>query len=150
MEGIKVYLKPKRKEKYVTHFYSIISTEKRQDGRIVYANDKMILKHPKNKLDKDADIEGISLSNGLIEIVDDSYGCAERYWCAAVLYMLHKLAEEEHLIYDQGIDAGGHGKKDSDGLSGGDTNDYLGSYMAMYYTKKRIVSTTSVLILCMI
>jgi len=37
--------------------------------------------------------------------------------------MLHKLAQEENIIYDRGIDAEGHGKKKSDGLSGGDKNE---------------------------
>ena len=37
--------------------------------------------------------------------------------------MLHKLALEEDIIYDRGIDAEGHGKKDSDGLSGCDKNE---------------------------
>ena len=36
--------------------------------------------------------------------------------------MLHKLAEEEDLVYDRAIDAEGHGKTDIDGLSGGNKN----------------------------
>ena len=66
------------------------------------------------------DVGGISFSNGLKEILDDSDGCMEQYKCATALYMLHKLAKEEDLIYDRGIDAGGHGKKDIDGYNGGD------------------------------
>ena len=36
--------------------------------------------------------------------------------------MLQKLATERNIIYDRAIDAEGHGKKESDGLSGGDKN----------------------------
>ena len=125
MEGITVYLKPKGREEYVTEFYSILSTEKSKDGRIVYANTKMILKHLKIQLDRGAEIEGMSLLKGLIEILDDIKGCAEQYRCATALYILHKLADEEDIIHDRGIDAEGHGKKDSDGLSGGDKNELL-------------------------
>lgn len=123
MEGITVYLKPKGKDRYETQFYSILSTEKSQDGRIVYANTKKILNHLKQQLDGGTDIGGMSLSKGLTEILDDSDGCAEQYRCATALYMLHKLAEEENIIYDRGIDAEGHGKKDSDGLSGCDKSE---------------------------
>ena len=65
---------------------------------------------------------GLALSDGLLEILDDSDGCTEQYRCATALYMLHKLAEEEDLVYDRAIDAEGHGKKYIDGLSGGNNN----------------------------
>ena len=123
IEGITGYLKPKGKDAYKTHFYSIISTEKEQDGRIVYANTKRVLKHIREQLDGGADIEGMSLSQGLIEILDDSDGCAEQYRCGTALYMLHKLAAEEDVIYDRAIDAGGHGKKDIDGHNGTSKNN---------------------------
>ena len=125
MEGITVYLKPKGKNAYDMQFYSVLSTEKDQFSRIVYANTKMILKHTRIQLGEGAEIEGMSLSKDLIEVLDDSNSCAEQYRCATALYMLHKLEDGENIFYDQGIDTEGHGKKDSDGLSGGDKNELL-------------------------
>ena len=104
------------------HIFSVITTEKSQDGRIVYKNTKMILKKIGDLLDSGVDVGGLALSDGLLEILDDSDGCAEQYRCATALYMLHKLAEEEDLVYDRAIDAEGHGKTDIDGLSGGNKN----------------------------
>ena len=120
MEGITVYLKRQGSTEYEKQFYSILTTEKEQDGRVVYANTKLVLKHIKRELLEGTDVGGISISDGLKEILDDSDGCMEQYKCATALYMLHKLAKEEDLIYDRGIDAGGHGKKDIDGYNGGD------------------------------
>ena len=120
MEGITVYLKPRGSTEYEKQFYSILTTEKQQDGRVVYENTKIVLDHIKRELLRGSDVGGIEFSDGLKEILDDSDGCMEQYKCATALYMLHKLANEEDIIYDRGIDAGGHGKKDIDGYNGGD------------------------------
>ena len=50
MEGITVYLKPTGSTEYEQQFYSILTTEKEQDGRIVYANTKIVLEHIKREL----------------------------------------------------------------------------------------------------
>ena len=123
MEGTTAYLKSEGQDDYETRFYFVLSTDKDQDGRVVYTNTKMILEHLKNELDRDADIGGMSLSNGLLEILDDSDVRANQYQCTTALYMLHKLAEDGNIICNRDIDAEGHGKKDSDGLSGGDKNE---------------------------
>ena len=120
MEGITVYLKSRGSTEYEKQFYSILTTEKQQDGRVVYENTKIVLDHIKRELLRGSDVGGIEFSNGLKEILDDTDGCMEQYKCATALYMLHKLANEEDIIYDRGIDAGGHGKKDIDGYNGGD------------------------------
>ena len=36
VEGVTVFFKPKRKDHYKKRFYAILSTEKKQDGRVVY------------------------------------------------------------------------------------------------------------------
>ena len=46
---------------------------------IMYDNIKMILEHLKNELDGVADIGGISLSTGLLDILDDSDGCTKQF-----------------------------------------------------------------------
>ena len=43
IEGITVYLKPHGKTAYEKHFFSILTTEKEQDDRIVYATTKIVL-----------------------------------------------------------------------------------------------------------
>jgi hypothetical protein len=43
-EGITVYLLQPGRDKYETRLYTVLSTEKKQDGRIVYCNTEMILK----------------------------------------------------------------------------------------------------------
>ena len=77
------------------------------------------MEYIKRELDSGNDV-GISFTPRFLDILDDSDGYAEQYKCATVLYMLHKLAREEDIIYDRGIDADGHGKKYIDGFSGGD------------------------------
>ena len=116
MEGMTVFFKPKGKSDYETQYYSILSTEKCQDGRVVYANTKMVLDNLRDQLKVE---DGI-----LLKILDDSDGCAMQYRCTTALNMLHKLVEENNIIYDRAIDAEGHGKKTSDG-KGGDDEDEL-------------------------
>lgn len=43
MEGMSVFFKPKGQDEYETRFYSILSTEKAQDGRVVYFNTRIML-----------------------------------------------------------------------------------------------------------
>ena len=63
-----------------------------------------------------------AIPEALIEILEDTDGCAVQYHCEASLYMLHKAAIETNVIFDRAIDASGHGKKEIDGLNG--TNDH--------------------------
>ena len=63
MEGITVYLKRQGSTEYEKQFYSILTTEKEQDGRVVYANTKIVLKHIKRELSKGTDVGGISISD---------------------------------------------------------------------------------------
>ena len=102
MEDITVY-KPYGKENQEIQFYSILSTKKGRDGRIVYFNTKTILNRLKEQLDRGTNIRAIGLLQGLIGILDDSDGCAMQYQCATAPYMLNKLAYEEIIIYDRGI-----------------------------------------------
>ncbi|EJK47945.1 hypothetical protein THAOC_33300, partial [Thalassiosira oceanica] len=57
MEGIVVYFKPKGQTEYQTRFYSILSTEKTQDGRVVYVNTKKMLDNMFNDLEQVEDLE---------------------------------------------------------------------------------------------
>ena len=120
MEGITVYFKPKGKDKYETRFYSILSTNKTQDGQVVYANTKMILEDLKDELEDGSDFD---VQSAKLELHEDTDGCAEQYRSATSLYMLSKLAFENDLVYCRAIDAEGHGKKSIDGLSGNDKAD---------------------------
>ena len=148
MEGIVVYFKPKGQTEYQTRFYSILSTEKTQDGRVVYVNTKKMLKDMFNDLEQ---VEGLEEGSEFqlfqasanpqevnpsshqnvdpwhhadrlkrMEIIDDSDGCSCQYRSGMSLYMCYKLSREEDIVYEKGIDASGHGKGESDGRSGGD------------------------------
>ena len=120
MEGISVYFKPKGKDKYETRFYSILSTNKTQDGQVVYANTKILLEDLKDVLEDGSDF---NVQPAKLELHEDTDGCAEQYRSATALYMLSKLAFENDLVYCRAIDAEGHGKKSIDGLSGNDKAD---------------------------
>ena len=117
MEGVTVYFKPKGKSEYETRFYSILSTEKAQDGQVVYVNTKMILEDLAKELEDGSEFE---VEPAKLEIVEDTDGCAVQYRSGTSLYMLSRLAFENDLIFCRAIDAEGHGKKLIDGLSGKD------------------------------
>lgn len=118
IEGIVVYFKPKGQTEYQTRFYSILSTEKTQDGRVVYVNTKKMLDDLEKDLEEGSELELSHASR--IEILDDSDGCACQYRSGMSLYMCYKLSRERGIVYEKGIDAPGHGKGMSDGRSGGD------------------------------
>ena len=128
MEGISVYFKPKGKDKYETRFYSVLSTNKTQDGQVVYVNTKMLLKDLEDSLEDGSDFEvqpasleraGSNRKQKLV-LVEDTDGCGEQYQSGTSLYMLTKLAFENDLIDCRAIDTEGHRKKLIDGWSGGD------------------------------
>ena len=106
MEGISVYFKPKGKDKYETRFYSVLSTNKTQDGQVVYVNTKMLLKDLEDSLKDGSDFEvqpasleraGSNRKRKLV-LVEDTDGCSEQYRSGTSLYMLTKLAFENDLI----------------------------------------------------
>ena len=114
IEGVTAYFKPKNSDDYELRFYSFLSTDKKQDGKVVYANIKLMLDHIKSDT-----IEGTEVR---WKIIDDTDGCAVQYRCGTALWVLHKLSNEMNFVYDRGIDAEGHGKKLIDGLSCVDKN----------------------------
>ncbi|KAL7533170.1 hypothetical protein ACHAXR_005079 [Thalassiosira sp. AJA248-18] len=122
IEGITVYFKPKGKEDNETHFIAVMSTEKQQDGNVVYTNTPIMLDDIKEMLDNGAEIFGIvpTPTANLLEILEDTDGCSVQYRCANSLFMVHKLAAELNIVYDRAIDAEGHGKKSIDGYLGSD------------------------------
>ena len=122
MEGVTVYLLPPGASEYETRFYSILSTEKTQDGRIMYTNTEMILKDLQKQLASGIEILLIE------EILDGSDGCSEQYQCGTALYMLWKFSRGRDIIYDRAIDSPGHGKKQIDGYSGDDKKHLENEY----------------------
>ena len=130
MEGISVMFKPKGQDKYETRYYSILSTEKAQDGNIVYQNTRIMFQDLKQHLYDGSEIVQVNehMANGevvelqpcIIEILDDSDGCAVQYRCATAFFMIQKLCIELDIVYDRGIDAPGHGKKWIDAAGGVD------------------------------
>ena len=114
IEGVTAFFKPKNSDDYELRFYSFLSTDKTQDGKVVYANIKLMLEHIKSD-----SMEGTEVR---WKIIDDTDGCAVQYRCGTALWMLQKLSNEMNIVYDRGIDAEGHGKKLIDGLSGVDKN----------------------------
>ena len=117
-----MYLLPPGASEYETRFYSILSTEKTQDGRIVYTNTEMILKDLQKQLASGIEILLIE------EILDGSDGCSEQYQCGTALYMLWKFSRGRDIIYDRAIDSPGHGKKQIDGYSGDDKKHLENEY----------------------
>ena len=113
-----VFFKPKGQDAHQEVFYSFLSTEKAQDGNVVYTNTRIMLEDIIHHLDHGDEVVRIGNGKALLEILDDTDGCAVQYRCANALYMLQKLAIELDIIYDRGIDAEGHGKKKIDGYSG--------------------------------
>jgi len=74
--------------------FSVLTIEKEQDGRVVYANTKKVLRHIRQEIEEGVDVGGLSLSPKLTEILDSSDGCTELNRCATALHMLHNLAKE--------------------------------------------------------
>ena len=81
IEGISVYLKPRGKEEFETRFYSILSTEKIQDGNGVYANIRLMLIDLMEDIEGGLEVENMELSEGLLEILSDTDGCSSQYRC---------------------------------------------------------------------
>ena len=120
MEGITVYFKPKGGNECETHVYSILSTEKEQDGNVVYANTRNMLEHLLQHLDRKSEIVDMIPYKPLLELLEDTDGCGVQYRCANSMFMVHKLSTEINIIVDRVIDAEGHAKKSIDGFSGFD------------------------------
>ena len=112
-EGISVYLLRPGSNKFETIYYVILSTEKKQDGRIVYYNTQMVLERIS------ADMETAKAAGAKIimieAILDNSDGCAVQYRCGTSLFMLWKFAKENNIVYDKSINPSGHGKSEIDG-----------------------------------
>lgn len=85
-EGITVCLKRPGEVAYETIFYAILSTEQKQDGRIVYRNAEMVLERITADMEK-AKAAGAEVVN-LEAILDNSDGCAVQYRCGTALFML--------------------------------------------------------------
>ena len=118
IEGISVYFKPKGQDHFVTRLYSILSTEKAQDGNVVYANIRMMLSQLLEDIEGGLDVVGVDMTEGLLEILSDTDGCSCQYRSGTALFLLHKLATELNIIYDRSIDVEGHGKRLIDGWNG--------------------------------
>ena len=123
-----MYFKPKGQASREIRFYSILSTEKSQDGNVVYANTHIVLKEVLQHLDNGAKDVEFQLSNGLLEILEDTDGCAVQYRCSTAFNILHKLAFECNLIYDRAVDVEGHGKRNIDEYSGTDKTDLVNNF----------------------
>ncbi len=65
IKGITVYFKHKDSKAHETCFYYILSTEKTQDGTVVFANAKIMLDHIDGMLDKGAVVKEMKASQGL-------------------------------------------------------------------------------------
>jgi hypothetical protein len=115
-EGISVYLRRPGKDKYETRLYTVLSTEKKQDGRIVYCNTEMILKRLIEDIQKEEDAGATVVK---VEIIlDDTDGCSGQYRCGSALFLLWKFSKERNVVYDRAVDCAGHGKKKIDGYGG--------------------------------
>ena len=125
-EGISVFLRRPGEDKYETRLYTVLSTEKKQDGRIVYCNTEMILKKIFEDLKKQEEAGATVIKFDII--LDDTDGCSEQYRCGTALFLLWKFAKENDTVYDRAIDCAGHGKKKIDGY-GGWLKNYLRSQL---------------------
>ena len=93
-----------------TNFYSMLSTDKRQDSGTVAENIRMMLYDLFDKKElKSATLKVI------ISLVD---GCAAQYRSGSVCYELCQLAMEFGIVYDRIIQASGHGKCVVDAMNG--------------------------------
>ena len=57
------------------------------------------------------------LTSTFSTIWENTDGCAEKYICASVLYLISVLSQSHSIIIDQGISAPGYGKEVVDGLN---------------------------------
>ena len=73
-EGITVYLLQPGHDKYETRLYTVLSTEKKQGGRIVYCNTEMILKIIAEDIQKAVD--AVATVVNVEDILDDTDGCS--------------------------------------------------------------------------
>ena len=96
--------------------YTVLSTKKNRDRRIVYCNTEMIWKKIMEDLHKEEEA-GATVVNVQI-ILDDTDGCSEQYRCGSALFLLWKYAIEKDILYDRAVDCAGHGKKKIDGYGG--------------------------------
>ena len=115
-KGVTVYLQRPGSNVFETIFYSILSTEKNQDGRIVYANTEKVLEMIENGMAKErAKGKTVVAINSVLE---NSDGCGVQYRCGTSLFMNWKLSMERNLIYHKNIDESGRGKSMIDSEQG--------------------------------
>ena len=57
------------------------------------------------------------LFSKIINIWENTDGCAEKYYCDTALYLLSILAHEYNIIIDRGVGELGHGRYVVDGLN---------------------------------
>ena len=57
------------------------------------------------------------LATSLSSIWENTDGCAEKYRCASVLYLMSVMSQYYSIIIDQGISSPGHGKEVVDGIN---------------------------------
>ena len=119
-EGITIYFKPKGETEYETRLYSILSTDKEQDGNVLYENTRITFQDLRDKLDNDAEVGNFHGGRPKREILEDTDGCSVQYRCSYSLFMLHKLCAELDIVVDRAIGEEGYGKKLIDGYSGTD------------------------------
>ena len=92
IEGVTVFFQPKNNDGHELRFYSFLSTDKAQDGKIVHANIRLMMDHLKNDMKEGTEVR--------VKIIDDTDGCAVQYRCGTALYMLWKLSHEMNIVYD--------------------------------------------------
>ena len=139
MEGITVLYKPKGKDEYETHFYSILTTEKSQDGNVVYANTRIMLEDVLDRVDTGDDIVGFNEGKRTqLEILESTDGCCVQYRCAVALYFLHKLCAEMDIVYDRDIQPEGHGKCSIDGFNGVDKKSLSNEFRTVEYQPEAV------------
>ena len=111
-----MYLQRPGTNLFETFFNAILSTEKKQDGRIVHTNIEMVLQHIERDMAK-ASAQGATVV-AIDTIIDNSDGCAVQYRCGTALFMLWQFSMERQLVYDKNIDETGHGKSIVDSKNG--------------------------------
>ena len=119
-EGITVYIRWPGRDEFETVYYPVLSTESSQDGRVVASNTVIVLNKVVEEMEK-AQEEGAEIGTVMTdieELLDETDGCAESYRCGTALFMLWKLARERNIIFDQALDASGHGKRLIDNFDG--------------------------------
>ena len=115
-EGISVHLRRPGEEGFETRLYTVLSTQKKQDGRVVYCNTEMVWKKIMEDLNKQ-EVAGKTVTSVRV-ILDDTDGCSGQYRCGSALFLLWKFAFEHNIDYDRAVDCAGHGKKKIDGYGG--------------------------------